>query len=58
MPPPFVCPDPVGFCWWLLTALAPLYQYDDYGVHKDLNLTVDIEIFINRMRFLSLKKKM
>ncbi|XP_078699983.1 protein MMS22-like [Branchiostoma floridae x Branchiostoma belcheri] len=31
----FSCKDPVGFCWWLLSHIAPLYQYDQNGQFVD-----------------------
>lgn len=33
-PPGFTVREPGGFCWWLLTHLAPLYWFTDKGVYS------------------------
>lgn len=31
-PSNFNCKDPVGFSWWLVSQVAPLYWYNERGV--------------------------
>ncbi|XP_048577943.1 protein MMS22-like isoform X1 [Nematostella vectensis] len=34
VPQSFTCADPVGFCWWIVVKVAPLYWFNRRGVYN------------------------
>ena len=46
-PPEFESKDPVGFTWWILLHVAPLFGFDTQGNYDTKNIQVYLCLFTN-----------
>ena len=59
-PESFICREPVSFCWWLLSQLAPLYYYNETGTfcqRKRVSLCFHVSILHSHLVVVAVRYK-